>query len=176
VRRVLLDCDGDCVLLLVEQKGAACHTGEPTCFFRGIEGLNAASAVSYGAGGADGGTVSGAADGAAILYEIADTVRARAENPEEGSYTNYLLEKGTDKICKKVGEEAAETIIAAVNKDNVNLTGELADLLYHIIVLAHVRGVQLDEVFAVLGTRHSSPRARQYGKPAARRAESAVKD
>ena len=84
--------------------------------------------------------------------------------PEEGSYTNYLLSKGTDKICKKIGEEAAETIIAAKNADNAELSNELADLLYHAVVLCENRGLNIDEVFKVLKERHNAPRKREYDK------------
>ena len=99
---------------------------------------------------------------ASVLYEVARTVKERVRDPEEGSYTNYLLSKGTDKICKKVGEEAAETIIAAKNADNAELANELADLFYHAVVLCESRGLDIDEVFKVLKERAESPRKREY--------------
>lgn len=88
-----------------------------------------------------------------VLDEILQTVEERKRFPQEGSYTNYLLEKGLDKILKKVGEEAAETIIAAKNPGDTELTGEVADLLYHLTVMLSVRGLSWQQVFAVLEQR-----------------------
>ena len=81
-----------------------------------------------------------------ILGKIFAVIQQRALEPEEGSYTNYLLAKGQDKILKKVGEEAAETIIAAKNNQKAELLGELADLHYHLLVLMHTAGITLEEV------------------------------
>ena len=88
-----------------------------------------------------------------VLDEILQTVENRKQNPKEGSYTNYLLEKGLDKILKKVGEEAAETIIAAKNDSDADLTGEVADLLYHLTVMLSVRSLSWTDVFDVLERR-----------------------
>ncbi|GHV02372.1 histidine biosynthesis bifunctional protein HisIE [Clostridia bacterium] len=169
VKELSLDCDGDCVLLKVEQVGPACHTGSETCFFNLVnDGADPRKGRAHDLlfGGAKTETdaaANAAALPASILYEMARTVKERAKTPEEGSYTNYLLDKGVDKICKKVGEEAAETIIAAKNADNTELSGELADLFYHVVVLCENRGLDLDAVFAVLKERHSAPRKREYG-------------
>jgi len=96
------DCDADALLALVKQEGAACHTGAKSCFYR----------LGYGAGG-------NSWDHLKALYNLA---MDRKENPKEGSYTNYLFDKGIDKILKKVGEESAEVIIAAKNGNK----GEIA--------------------------------------------------
>ena len=88
-----------------------------------------------------------------VLDEILQTVENRKQNPKEGSYTNYLLEKGLDKILKKVGEEAAETIIAAKNDSDADLTGEVADLLYHLTVMLSVRNLSWTDIFAELERR-----------------------
>ena len=143
VVKIMSDCDGDCVLLKVLQTGPACHTGEQTCFFNELKSFG----ESYNA---------------SILYDISDTIKDRKANPQEGSYTNYLLDKGIDKICKKVGEEASETIIAAKNKDNVELSNEISDLLFHLLVLCESCGLELEEVFKVLAERHAAPRKRDY--------------
>lgn len=88
-----------------------------------------------------------------IMDELYAVVVDRKNNPKEGSYTNYLLEKGLDKICKKVGEEASEVIIAAKNRNKDELTYEVSDLLYHLMVLLVEQGVDLDDVYAELKNR-----------------------
>jgi len=116
---VKYDCDGDTILLQVEQTGGACHTGERTCFFRGLA-KTGEECENVGM--------------EAILKDYA-TIMERKDSPKEGSYTNYLFEKGVEKICKKVGEESAEIIIAAMKNDRQELTYEIADFMYHVSVL-----------------------------------------
>ncbi|MBE5795895.1 MAG: bifunctional phosphoribosyl-AMP cyclohydrolase/phosphoribosyl-ATP diphosphatase HisIE [Clostridiales bacterium] len=136
VIRLSYDCDADSILLQVDQTGPACHTGKRSCFFNPvIDGDMPATA--------------------AILDAIEKTVADRAENPRPGSYTNYLLDKGAEKICKKVGEEATETVIAAMKGDADGLAGEAADLLYHLTVLLYQQGVSLRDVWEVLKKRHT---------------------
>lgn len=131
---VALDCDGDCVLLRVRQTGAACHTGNYSCFFNTVK-----------EGGA----------GAEMLGRLQRVVEDRRDRPEEGSYTCYLFEKGVDKIAKKTGEEAVELVIAAKNGDKEEIVGECADLFYHTLVLLANAGVKLSDVCAELEDRHS---------------------
>ena len=88
-----------------------------------------------------------------VLRELYEVVADRKINPEEGSYTCYLFEKGIDKILKKVGEECAETIIAAKNGDNEELKNEISDLLYHLIVMMNERGLDIEDVFGELDAR-----------------------
>lgn len=88
-----------------------------------------------------------------VLEELSKTIEYRKETPKEGSYTNYLLDKGLDKILKKVGEETAETIIAAKNPGTEELVGELADLMYHLSVLLAEKGLDWTPVFAELERR-----------------------
>ena len=140
------DCDADSILLKVIQTGPACHTGKHTCFFNEIE-HKGAPAIDW-----------------SVLYDIMETIKDRKVHPEEGSYTNYLFDKGLDKICKKVGEEASETIIAAKNNDNNELANEIGDLLFHLLVLCENQGLPLDDVFKVLSERHNAPRKREYKK------------
>ncbi len=129
------DCDADSILMQVEQTGPACHTGKRSCFHNPvIQGDMPATA--------------------AILDTLEKTIADRAANPKEGSYTNYLLNKGAEKICKKVGEEASETIIAAMKNDADGLAGEAADLLYHLAVLLYQQGVPMRDVWEVLKKRH----------------------
>ncbi len=88
-----------------------------------------------------------------VLKDLEAVIEGRRENPEEGSYTRYLFEKGLDKILKKVGEECAETIIAAKNGDNEELKNEISDLIYHLMVMMNERGLSLDDVLSELDTR-----------------------
>jgi phosphoribosyl-ATP pyrophosphohydrolase/phosphoribosyl-AMP cyclohydrolase len=132
VADVLLDCDGDALVVRVEPAGPACHTGQTSCFHNVIQ---AAGESQQNAG--DLGEV------LTLLYALVET--RKRERPQ-GSYTTYLFDQGLDKILKKVGEEASETIIAAKNEDRGALTKESCDLLYHLIVLLVERGVALADV------------------------------
>lgn len=132
VVEVLLDCDGDALLLRVEPAGPACHTGQTSCFHNVIQ---AAGAARENAG-----------DLGEVLSALYALVETRKRERPQGSYTTYLFDHGLDKILKKVGEEASETIIAAKNEDPNALTKESCDLLYHLIVLLVERGVTLGDV------------------------------
>ena len=88
-----------------------------------------------------------------ILSALYQTVVNRRDNPKEGSYTCYLLDKGIDKILKKVGEECSETIIAAKNDDNSETVYEIADLIYHLTVMMVQQGISLEEVLSELDKR-----------------------
>ncbi len=88
-----------------------------------------------------------------IMDELYQVILDRQTNPQEGSYTNYLFDKGLDKICKKIGEEAAEVIIAAKNRQPAEVTYEIADLFYHACVLLVEQGVSLDDVYQELRKR-----------------------
>ena len=130
IKNMSFDCDLDTLLIQVEQTGAgACHTGMYSCFGDEKGKFN-------------------------ILDKVSAQIKHRSENPVEDSYTNYLLTKGVDKICKKVGEEAAETIIAAKNKNKDELTEEVSDLLYHLLVLMFEQGVTLEDIRGRLSGRH----------------------
>jgi phosphoribosyl-ATP pyrophosphohydrolase/phosphoribosyl-AMP cyclohydrolase len=137
VREVRVDCDGDAVLYRVAQTGPACHTGEGSCFHRRADGEGLAPAGAAGH----------------VLSRIEETVRAREAERPEGSYTTYLFDKGVDKILKKLGEETAETIVAAKNPGTDELRSETADLLFHLLVLLRARGLPLAEVWAELEAR-----------------------
>ena len=133
VKSISYDCDCDTLLLSIIQTGAACHTGNKSCFYRAVEGKPV-----YGN----------------ILNKLYDIIGGRRENPKEGSYTNYLLDKGTDKILNKIGEEAAEVIIAAKNNNKDEIIKETADLVYHLTVLLNDKNVVWDEVFNELYKRN----------------------
>ena len=129
------DCDRDCILLQVEQKGAACHTGARSCFFDCVR--------------------KGDYAGLTFLGELARVVADRKEHPVDGSYTAYLFSRGVDKIAKKMGEEAVETVIAAKNDDKTELTHEISDLVYHLLVLMEEKGVTLADLCTELEHRHN---------------------
>ena len=88
-----------------------------------------------------------------VLYEVSKVIEDRKVNPKEGSYTNYLFDKGIDKILKKVGEEATQTVIASKNDDNKEVIYEMSDLMYHLSVLLAVKGLSWDDVFEELARR-----------------------
>lgn len=142
------DCDGDTLLVEVIANGPACHTGESTCFYRTAAEV---AATSTGSG-------SGAADRFKVLAELEQLIAERYTERPEGAYTTYLFEKGLDKILKKVGEETAESIIAAKNGDNDELRYEVSDLIYHLLVLLRERNLPLDEIMQELERRHERPR------------------
>ena len=121
--------DLDTLLAKVDQIGAACHTGNPTCFFQPIVGDQYEEINTQ-----------------QIFESVYHTIMDRKEHPKEGSYTNYLFEKGIDKILKKVGEEAAEIIIAAKNPNPEELKYEMCDFLYHMMVLMAERGITWDDI------------------------------
>ncbi len=134
VVEVRLDCDSDALVVLVEPRGPACHTGAASCF--GGEGVEGAAARIGD-----------------VLEELYEVVAGRRREMPAGSYTTYLFEKGLNKILKKVGEEAAETIIAAKDEDRGALTAETADLVYHLLVLMVERGLTLEALAAELARR-----------------------
>ncbi|MCD8048754.1 MAG: bifunctional phosphoribosyl-AMP cyclohydrolase/phosphoribosyl-ATP diphosphatase HisIE [Clostridia bacterium] len=140
VKDILLDCDGDSIVLKVTPQGPACHTGHKTCFYRKYDNGELVSAESD-------------KPDYLILNELCDVVRDRMENPKEDSYTNYLLDCGIDKILKKVGEECSETIIAAKNADKDEISLETSDLLYHLVVMLVERGMDISDVYKQLRSR-----------------------
>jgi phosphoribosyl-ATP pyrophosphohydrolase/phosphoribosyl-AMP cyclohydrolase len=129
VSAIRVDCDADALLVTVEQKGNACHTGEYSCFFTTLDG-GTGPAAQFGE----------------TLGKLARVIRQRALEKPVGSYTVKLLEEGTDRILKKIGEEAGEVLIAAKNHRKDEISWEVADLLYHTLVLLESEGVQLADV------------------------------
>ena len=146
VQDIHYDCDADTLLIKVEQTGAACHEGTLSCFSRKLgEGIQEEKLV-------DPSTVYGESL-SSVLHELYHIINDRKINPKEGSYTTYLFEKGQDKILKKVGEEAAETIIASKNNDKSELVSEMSDLWYHCLVLLANHDVTPSELMAELQKR-----------------------
>lgn len=142
VKEIYLDCDADTILLKVKQTGVPCHTGKPTCFYRKLE--NEAWIETELSHAADPG----------ILHDVYAVVEDRRQNPKEGSYTNYLFDKGIDKILKKVGEETAEVIIGAKNASKDEIQYEVADLMYHLTVMLCERGLDWSDIYEELEKRY----------------------
>lgn len=131
------DCDSDALVVEVLPNGPACHTGEETCFHNSLEKMD--ETVGYNA-----------------VTSLIKTIEERQQTMPEGAYTTYLFEKGVDKICKKVGEEAAEVIIAAKNNDSDELKWEAADLLYHLLVLLQNQKISFYDLLQILQKRHKA--------------------
>jgi len=136
VKSLTIDCDYDTLLAKVDQVGAACHTGNPTCFFQPLVGSDYDETNPL-----------------QVFESVYGTIQDRRENPKEGSYTNYLFDKGIDKILKKVGEEATEIVIAAKNPNPEEVKYEMADFLYHAMVLMVERGISWEDIVKELADR-----------------------
>ena len=136
VKKLMLDCDNDTILAKVRQVGAACHTGNRSCFFQELASKDYVSTNPH-----------------TVLTEDFEVILERKKNPRNGSYTNYLFDKGIDKILKKCGEEAAEIIIAAKNPDAEELKYEIADFLYHMMVLMAECGLDWEDITKELVNR-----------------------
>ena len=128
------DCDNDALTVVVKKDGPACHTGTDSCFNNLLFKNNELDAFS--------------------MEGLYDLLKGRKENPQEGSYTTYLFEKGIDKILKKVGEECTEVIIGAKNNDEAETVYEIADLAYHTMVLMVEMGISVDQIKQELASRH----------------------
>lgn len=162
VHSIVADCDGDALLLKVEQQGpGACHEGYKSCFHYELN--RDGDPVAVGEQTFDADYVYGA-KGQDVFEELYDIISERRDLPGEGSYTAYLFREGIDKILKKVGEETAEVIIAAKNDTRQPLLEETADLLYHLTVLLAERGVTPRQVFKVLHDRRRKADT-QSGRP-----------
>jgi phosphoribosyl-AMP cyclohydrolase / phosphoribosyl-ATP pyrophosphohydrolase len=164
VVRLRADCDADALLVSVEPRGPACHTGARTCFHQTLEGApddetRQQTRVVNADTNAPPDEQRVLELGAQLQQLYAVIERRRQERPE-GSYTTYLFNQGLDKILKKLGEETAETIIAAKNEDTSALVAEASDLLYHLLVLCVERGVTLEEIGAELSQRSGRPNER----------------
>lgn len=141
LKELYLDCDNDALLIKVEQVGAACHTNMPSCFYKKLN-LDTKTILEI--------DKFKATD---ILKDVYNVILDRRENPKEGSYTNYLFDKGIDKILKKVGEETAEVIIGAKNPGKEEMVYEISDLMYHLSVLMAEKGAIWEDIYKELDSR-----------------------
>jgi len=136
VKEIKIDCDNDALLLIVEQVGVACHTGNRSCFYRKLgEPEKEAGGIDYSL---------------TVLRELEEVIKQRKENPKEGSYTSKLFKEGREKIYKKFGEEAVEILVA---EEREKIIYETADLLYHLLVLLAYNGISLGEIMKELRRR-----------------------
>jgi len=138
VKHIALDCDQDTILLTVVPNGPACHTGETSCFYNTLEESTETKLD--------------------VIHRIVEVIEDRRNNPVEGAYTTYLFNEGIDKVLKKVGEEASEVIIGAKNNDKEEIKWEIADLVYHTLVLLNMTDVSIDDIKEVLYERHMQKR------------------
>lgn len=136
VKSLTLDCDNDTILAKAAQVGAACHTGNHTCFFQELASREYDDTNPL-----------------KVFQQVYGVILDRQKNPKEGSYTNYLFEKGIDKILKKLGEECTEIVIAAKNPDKEEIKYEISDFLYHMMVLMAERGVSWEDITRELARR-----------------------
>ncbi len=131
---ITTDCDSDALVVRVEKKGPACHLGQESCFHNVIVGNETSKDFS--------------------TEGLMELLVSRKEEKKEGSYTTYLFEKGIDKILKKIGEESTEVIIAAKNNDKKETVYEVADLVYHVMVMMVEMGISVDDIKSELLNRH----------------------
>ncbi|MCH5255911.1 MAG: bifunctional phosphoribosyl-AMP cyclohydrolase/phosphoribosyl-ATP diphosphatase HisIE [Lachnospiraceae bacterium] len=136
VKSLTADCDNDTILAKVSQIGAACHTGAHSCFFNEIMSRDYETENPL-----------------KVFEQVFGVIKDRKIHPKEGSYTNYLFDKGIDKILKKLGEEATEIVIAAKNPNANEIKYEISDFLYHMMVLMVEKGVTWEEITAELARR-----------------------
>ena len=152
VLSITYDCDGDTLLLKVEQTGNACHTGSYSCF----------SYPLWNSGEGKNLPVVGEANLPSVLYELYAVIQEKKEHGGEKSYTRYLFMSGQDKILKKVGEESAETIIASKNNNSKEVVYEMSDLWYHCLVLLAYHNIAPGELLAELGGRRKQENNSKY--------------
>lgn len=136
VKELKIDCDKDTILAKVKQVGAACHTGNRSCFYTDLVTKEYDTTNPF-----------------TVFEDVYGVIMDRKEHPKEGSYTNYLFDKGIDKILKKCGEEATEIVIAAKNPEVEELKYEISDFLYHCMVLMAERGVDWEDITRELAHR-----------------------
>ena len=141
LKEAWLDCDADTILLKVDPDGPACHTGDVSCFTNKLEAVPEDDEYEK------------TESGPSVFGELFALIKDRQEEMPEGSYTTSLFKEGVPRIAQKVVEEAGETAIAAAIGDTENLPGEVADMLYHTLVLLAASGVQPEEVYAKLRER-----------------------
>lgn len=156
VREIRTDCDGDSLLLLVEQEGVACHEGTYSCYTRRVDG-SAKAMIGTAFWPVQPG-VEVPYDLGSIIREVAAVLADRRAHPDPESYTSKLFTRGADAYCKKIGEEATEVVLAVKNRDRENLAFEVADLWFHALVALVDAGVEVQAVADQLASRRGKRR------------------
>ena len=136
VKEILVDCDGDTILIKADPAGPTCHTGDDTCFGETIDAVSQKGEAAF------------------LNYLQKKVIRERKLNPNDSSYTSSLFAKGINKIAQKVGEEAVEVVIEAKDNDDNLFKNEVSDLLFHLLVLLEQKNIDLDDIIGVLRGRH----------------------
>ncbi|HLN62461.1 MAG TPA: bifunctional phosphoribosyl-AMP cyclohydrolase/phosphoribosyl-ATP diphosphatase HisIE [Symbiobacteriaceae bacterium] len=162
VKEIRMDCDGDSLLLLVEQEGAACHEGTYTCFTRRVDGSPKALLGTAFWPVQPGNEA--AYDIGTILREVTAVLVDRRAHPDPESYTSKLFTKGSDAYCKKIGEEATEVVLAVKNRDKENLAFEVADVWFHTLIALVDMGLDPQVVADQLASRRGKRRPPDYKK------------
>ncbi len=154
IREIWVDCDQDTLLLKVEQKGAACHTGMPSCFFEEIF----SSTMQKGSHGRK--KIFSLKD-KLILEQVEAVIGDRKRNPKKGSYVSQLFHGGQDRILKKITEEAGELVIGSKNKKHQEIIDEMADLWFHCLIVLGFHGIPLSKLYAELEGRYGRRREKE---------------
>ena len=144
VEEIKYDCDGDTLLIKVEQTGGACHTGHKSCFYRGIKRSPEAEKVF---------DPEDAYNRTHVIKELYDVINDRKDNPTESSYTASLYQKGENAFLKKLGEEATEIVMAAKDEDEAEIIYESADFIYHLLVVLVYHDIDLEDIVEELRSR-----------------------
>ena len=144
VEEIKYDCDGDTLLVKVDQTGGACHTGHKSCFYRGIKRSEEPEKVF---------DPDEAYNKTHIIKELYDVISDRKENPAQNSYTSNLYERGENAFLKKIGEEATEIVMAAKDENDGEIVYETADFIYHLLVVLVYHDISLDEIVEELRSR-----------------------
>ena len=147
VEEIKYDCDGDTLLIKVEQTGGACHTGHKSCFYRGIKRAEEPEKVF---------DPDEAYDNIHVIEELYDVINDRKENPSQDSYTSSLYQKGENAFLKKLGEESTEIVMAAKDDDNDEIIYETADFIYHLLVVLVYHDISLAEIVEELQSRRKN--------------------
>jgi phosphoribosyl-AMP cyclohydrolase / phosphoribosyl-ATP pyrophosphohydrolase len=145
IRDIRYDCDNDSILVRVEQKGSACHTGNRSCFYRKLEDPEADIDFKK--------AMDSSPEGQSIIEELYGVIKERIKEKKDGSYTYLLHKKGLDEILKKIGEEAIEVLLAAKHQEKKDIIYEAGDLLYHLLVLLAEKDIEPARLFEELRSR-----------------------
>jgi phosphoribosyl-ATP pyrophosphohydrolase/phosphoribosyl-AMP cyclohydrolase len=145
LKDLFIDCDRDTILVKADPAGPTCHTGTRTCFFSGLD--DRAEVIPSSSQAAAGG----------ILERIYETIQARKAAPQSNSYVSRLFEGGPDRILKKVAEEAGEVLLAAKNHNEAEIVYEVADLIFHTLLVLGYHGITLDALWTELAGRYGKP-------------------